>query len=61
MYLSQHIDNVLVLVTEWQEFISLDYVKMAKLMKHAVMIDGRNFLEPKMLIKAGFQYLGIGR
>jgi UDPglucose 6-dehydrogenase len=53
--------DALVLVTEWQEFISLDYGKMAKLMKHAVMIDGRNFLEPKMLIKAGFQYLGIGR
>ncbi|MEY3255423.1 MAG: hypothetical protein RLZZ29_554 [Cyanobacteriota bacterium] len=53
--------DALVLVTEWQEFISLDYGKIAKLMKHAVMIDGRNFLEPKMLIKAGFQYLGIGR
>lgn len=53
--------DALVLVTEWQEFISLDYGKMAKLMKHAVMIDGRNFLEPKKLINAGFQYLGIGR
>lgn len=53
--------DALVLVTEWQEFSNLDYSKMAKLMNHPVIIDGRNFLEPETLVRAGFQYVGVGR
>ncbi|MFN6364476.1 MAG: UDP-glucose dehydrogenase family protein [Aphanizomenon sp.] len=53
--------DALVLVTEWQQFSTLDYGKMAKLMNHAVMIDGRNFLDPQTMIRAGFQYVGVGR
>ncbi|MBD2138656.1 UDP-glucose/GDP-mannose dehydrogenase family protein [Anabaena sp. FACHB-1237] len=53
--------DALVLVTEWQQFSTLDYGKMAKLMSHAVMIDGRNFLNPQQMTKAGFQYIGVGR
>ena len=53
--------DALVLVTEWQQFSTLDYGKMAKLMNHAVIIDGRNFLDPQTMIKAGFQYVGVGR
>ncbi|TAE53659.1 MAG: UDP-glucose/GDP-mannose dehydrogenase family protein [Nostocales cyanobacterium] len=53
--------DALVLVTEWQQFQTLDYGKMAKLMNHPVMIDGRNFLSPEQMIKAGFQYVGVGR
>ncbi|MDZ7959708.1 MAG: UDP-glucose/GDP-mannose dehydrogenase family protein [Aulosira sp. DedQUE10] len=53
--------DALVLVTEWQQFSNLDYVKMAKLMNHAVVIDGRNFLDPETMVRAGFQYVGVGR
>ncbi len=53
--------DALVLVTEWQQFQNLDYTKMAKLMCHPVMIDGRNFLEPEKMVRAGFQYVGVGR
>jgi UDPglucose 6-dehydrogenase len=53
--------DALVLVTEWQQFSTLDYGKMAKLMSHPVMIDGRNFLDPETMVKAGFQYIGVGR
>lgn len=53
--------DALVLVTEWQQFSTLDYAKMAKLMNHAVMIDGRNFLDPETMVRAGFQYIGVGR
>jgi UDPglucose 6-dehydrogenase len=53
--------DALVLVTEWQEFLRLDYTKMAKAMRDAVMIDGRNYLDPEALEEAGFRYLGIGR
>ncbi|MCC5638829.1 UDP-glucose/GDP-mannose dehydrogenase family protein [Nostoc sp. CHAB 5844] len=53
--------DALVLVTEWQQFSQLDYAKMAKLMNNPVVIDGRNFLDPETMVRAGFQYVGIGR
>jgi len=31
------------------------------LMIHPVMIDGRNFLDPETMVRAGFQYVGVGR
>ena len=52
--------DALVLVTDWQEFLKLDFNKMAKLMNHPVVIDGRNFLDRSTVEKAGFRYLGIG-
>ncbi|MCZ8058427.1 MAG: UDP-glucose 6-dehydrogenase, partial [Microcystis sp. LE19-12.2C] len=51
----------LVVVTEWQEFLRLDYGKMVKTMREPVLIDGRNFLDPAVVTAAGFRYLGIGR
>ncbi|MEA5596551.1 UDP-glucose/GDP-mannose dehydrogenase family protein [Rivularia sp. UHCC 0363] len=53
--------DALVLVTEWKQFNNLDYAKMAQLMNHPVIIDGRNFLDPEAIIRAGFQYIGVGR
>ncbi|NJL81825.1 MAG: UDP-glucose/GDP-mannose dehydrogenase family protein [Chloroflexaceae bacterium] len=53
--------DALVLVTDWQEFLQLDYRKMASLMNNPVMIDGRNFLDRQQLETAGFRYVGIGR
>ncbi|MGB3207205.1 MAG: UDP-glucose/GDP-mannose dehydrogenase family protein [Crinalium sp.] len=52
--------DALVLVTEWQQFRHLDYQKMATLMNHPVMIDGRNFLNREELESVGFRYVGIG-
>lgn len=53
--------DALVLVTDWKQFRTLDYAKMAALMNHPVMIDGRNFLDQAALEQAGFRYLGVGR
>jgi len=53
--------DAMVLVTDWVQFKSLDYGKMAGLMNAPVMIDGRNFLDQKSLEAAGFQYIGVGR
>ncbi|MGE5660588.1 MAG: UDP-glucose dehydrogenase family protein [Actinomycetota bacterium] len=52
--------DALLLVTEWEQFRNLDYEKMAKLMNHPVIIDGRNYLDKKALEAVGFQYVGIG-
>ncbi|MDJ0845238.1 UDP-glucose dehydrogenase family protein [Crocosphaera sp.] len=53
--------DALVLVTDWKEFLSLDFGKMAKVMANPVIIDGRNFLDRSKLEMSGFHYVGIGR
>ncbi|NJP12098.1 MAG: UDP-glucose/GDP-mannose dehydrogenase family protein [Leptolyngbyaceae cyanobacterium RU_5_1] len=53
--------DALVLVTDWQLFRTLDYAALAKQMQFPVMVDGRNFLDPEALERAGFYYSGIGR
>jgi UDPglucose 6-dehydrogenase len=50
-----------VLVTEWSEFAELDWGEAASRMANPLLIDGRNFLDPKKLVSAGFAYEGIGR
>jgi UDPglucose 6-dehydrogenase len=50
-----------VLVTEWREFAALDWDAAAERMARPLLVDGRNFLDPKQLLAAGFEYEGIGR
>lgn len=56
-----HSCDALVLVTEWTEFRTLDFSKLARLMKTPVFIDAKNFLDPIVLGKSGFIYEGYGR
>ena len=53
--------DVLCLVTEWEEFQSLNFKKVKRLMEKPVIVDGRNFYDPRKLRKLGFTYLGMGR
>ncbi len=50
-----------VLVTEWPEFAELDWGEVASRMARPLLVDGRNFLDPRTLRAAGFEYEGIGR
>ncbi|MGG6237530.1 UDP-glucose dehydrogenase family protein [Nodosilinea sp. AN01ver1] len=59
-HLADHCD-ALVLVTDWQQFQDLDYAEMAQRMNSPILIDGRNVLDREKLVRAGFQYHGIGR
>lgn len=51
----------LVIVTEWDQFRSLDLAEMARRMTQPVLVDGRNIYEPDAARQAGFDYTGIGR
>ena len=53
--------DAIALVTEWDEFSSLDFKRVKKLMKQPVIFDGRNMYNPTLLKKLGFRYYGIGR
>ncbi len=52
--------DALVLVTEWQEFQTLDYGRLASLMRRPLLIDARNCLDRQALRQAGMTVLGVG-
>lgn len=52
--------DCLLIVTEWNEFKELDFVKAKRLLKRPLIIDGRNIYEPGSLEKLGFTYIGVG-
>jgi UDPglucose 6-dehydrogenase len=53
--------DVLVVMTEWNEFKQLDVKKLKSLMKTPLMVDGRNIYETDYMRSLGFTYVGVGR
>ncbi|RJP56296.1 MAG: UDP-glucose/GDP-mannose dehydrogenase family protein [Candidatus Auribacter fodinae] len=53
--------EALIIVTEWDEFKTLDLEKVRKIMVHPIIIDGRNIFNPSDMEKHGFIYKSIGR
>jgi UDPglucose 6-dehydrogenase len=50
-----------VIVTEWPELAELATEEVRAAMRHPLIIDGRNLLDPDAVRAAGFAYEGIGR
>jgi len=53
--------DALVVVTEWKQFRSPDFVRLAASLRDRVVFDGRNLYEPGDVEAAGLAYYGIGR
>ncbi|MBI4451927.1 UDP-glucose/GDP-mannose dehydrogenase family protein [Candidatus Woesearchaeota archaeon] len=53
--------DALLVLTEWNEFKELDMQKIRKLMKHHLIVDGRNIYNPDDMKRLGFHYISIGR
>jgi UDPglucose 6-dehydrogenase len=53
--------DAVVLVTEWPEFVELDWKRVAGAMAGELVVDGRNALDPDAIRAAGLVYEGIGR
>jgi UDPglucose 6-dehydrogenase len=53
--------DAVVLVTEWEEFKTMDLGQIAAAMAGNVLIDGRNALDPAAVRAAGLIYEGIGQ
>jgi UDPglucose 6-dehydrogenase len=52
--------DAIVLVTEWPEFLALDWAAVAGAMAGTVVIDGRNALDATAVRTAGLTYEGVG-
>jgi UDPglucose 6-dehydrogenase len=53
--------DLLIVVTEWNEFRQLDLQKIRSLMKTPNIIDGRNIYDPATVKAHGLTYIGVGR
>jgi len=53
--------DALVVVTEWKQFRSPDFVRLREMLSDAVVFDGRNLYDPQDIEAAGLAYYGIGR
>jgi UDPglucose 6-dehydrogenase len=53
--------DALMIFTEWPQFRTPDFDKMAELLKEKVIFDGRNIYEPRLMEDYGFTYYSVGR
>jgi UDPglucose 6-dehydrogenase len=53
--------DVLVILTEWDQFRALDLDRIKQLLRRPLVVDLRNVYRPAEMIAAGFEYKSIGR
>ncbi|WP_295392573.1 UDP-glucose/GDP-mannose dehydrogenase family protein [uncultured Thiodictyon sp.] len=53
--------DALAILTEWSQFRSPSFAAIKAALKHPVIFDGRNILDPRLAAAAGLTYLSIGR
>lgn len=51
--------DALVLVTEWPQYLDLDWEALAASMRTPILLDGRHALDRARVTRAGFRYLGL--
>ena len=53
--------DALLILTEWEEFATLDLPQLHSRLKYPIVIDGRNLYDPATMVAQGFTYYSIGR
>lgn len=53
--------DVMVLVTEWNEFRRLDLARVKRAMRRKAIVDLRNVYDPATVKRLGFEYTSVGR
>lgn len=53
--------DLVILMTEWNEFKEMDLAKVKSLVTSPVFLDSRNVFNPKEMTDMGFAYMGVGR
>jgi UDPglucose 6-dehydrogenase len=53
--------DVLLVATEWPEFLTVDMAEVAAVIKGHRVVDARNLLDPATVRAAGLDYWGLGR
>lgn len=53
--------DALLVLTDWDEFRSVDLVQLHDALRYPIVIDGRNMFSPEAMKKHGFLYTSVGR
>jgi UDPglucose 6-dehydrogenase len=53
--------DAIVILTEWPEFRTLDWPRLAALAGTPTLVDTRNLVDPDVAARAGFRWIGLGR
>lgn len=53
--------DVVMVLTEWKQFATLQPDELAGLVRRQAIIDGRNCLDPVLWRRSGWEYFGVGR
>ena len=53
--------DAVVIVTEWNEFRSLDFARMKETMKSPILVDLRNIYDAEHVVSSGIAYSCVGR
>ena len=53
--------DLIILMTEWNEFKEMDLAKVKELVASPSLLDSRNVFDPKTITDMGFAYVGVGR
>jgi UDPglucose 6-dehydrogenase len=57
---SKDADAVLIL-TDWQEFATIDLARLKQVVHFPIVVDGRNLYKPRQMLDYGFTYVSMGR
>ena len=60
-YEAAHGADALLILTEWEEFATLDLNRLRRELKFPIVIDGRNLYDPEVMSAQGFTYYSVGR
>jgi len=53
--------DALIIATEWDQFKTVDWKKVKGYMKGNIVVDGRNIIDPKIVMNHQFEYIGVAR
>jgi UDPglucose 6-dehydrogenase len=60
-YAAAHGADIVMLLTDWPEYLTLDWPLLASKRRSKVLFDGRNAIDPGVCIAAGISNHGVGR
>lgn len=60
-YLAAKEAEALVVLTEWPQFRTLDWARLATVVSRPIVVDLRNLLDADVLRRAGFSWTGLGK
>lgn len=60
-YEAMHQADALLILTDWEEFASLDLARAKSLLRYPIVLDGRNLYEPEVMACHGLSYYSVGR